>query len=44
MSKKKEMEAFKEGIEGKDIITKRTILFKDSLKLASKEVLVVEMN
>ena len=37
-------ESLKEGIEGKDIITKRTILFKDSLKLASKEVLVVEMN
>ena len=37
-------ESLKEKIEGKEIITKRTILFKDSLKLASKEVLVVEMN
>lgn len=37
-------ESLKGRISGRDVITKRRITFKDNLKLASKEVLVVDMD
>lgn len=37
-------ESLKGRIQGKDVVTKQTVMFVDFLKLAPKEVLIVDMN